>query len=34
MNRCSEGPFIIINGKTFVSTGVGEIEKILESELV
>jgi len=34
MNRCSEGPFIIINGRTFASTGVQDIEKILEKELV
>lgn len=34
MNRCSEGPFIIINGKTFASAGVQDIEKILEKELV
>jgi NADH:ubiquinone oxidoreductase subunit E len=34
MNRCSEGPFIIINGKTFTSVGLQDIEKILEKELV
>ncbi len=34
MNRCSEGPFIIINGTTFTSIGVHDIEKILENELV
>lgn len=34
MNRCSEGPFIIINGKTFTGVGVQDIEKILENELV
>lgn len=34
MNRCSEGPFIIINGRTFASTGDQDIEKILEKELV
>ena len=34
MNRCNEGPFIIINGKTFTSIGVQDIEKILEKELV
>lgn len=34
MNRCSEGPFIIINGKTFTSIGLQDIEKILEKELV
>jgi NADH:ubiquinone oxidoreductase subunit E len=33
MNRCSEGPFLIINGKTFVQTNVQDIEKILEKEL-
>lgn len=34
MDRCSEGPFIIINGKTFTSIGLQDIEKILEKELV
>jgi len=34
MNRCSEGPFIIINGKTFSCIDVQEIEKLLEKELV
>ncbi len=34
LNRCSEGPFIIINGKTFTCIGVQDIEKILEKELV
>lgn len=34
MNRCSEGPFIIINGKTFVQTTAQDIEKILDRELV
>lgn len=34
MNRCSEGPFIIINGRTFTSTGIQDIEKLLEKELV
>jgi NADH:ubiquinone oxidoreductase subunit E len=33
MNRCSEGPFLIINGKTFIQTTLTEIEKILEKEL-
>lgn len=33
MNRCSEGPFIIINGKTYACIGIQEIEKILEKEL-
>ena len=34
MNRCSEGPFLIINGKTFVQTDRQDIEKILEKELI
>ena len=34
MNRCSDGPFVIINGKTFNSIGVQDIEKILEKELL
>lgn len=34
MNRCSDGPFVIINGKTFTSIGVQDIEKILEKELL
>ena len=33
MNRCSEGPFLIINGKTFIQTTLTDIEKILEKEL-
>jgi NADH:ubiquinone oxidoreductase subunit E len=33
MNRCSDGPFIIIKGKTFAQTSVQNIEKILEKEL-
>ena len=33
LNRCSEGPYIIINGKTYEKTSVQEIEKILEREL-
>lgn len=33
MNRCSEGPFLIINGKTFIQTTLTDIEKILEREL-
>ncbi|MCU0365583.1 MAG: (2Fe-2S) ferredoxin domain-containing protein [Bacteroidales bacterium] len=32
MNRCSEGPFLIINGKTFIQTTLTDIEKILEKE--
>ncbi len=34
MNRCSEGPFITINGKMFAQIGVQDIEKILEKELL
>ncbi len=34
MDRCSEGPFIIINGKMFAQIGVQDIEKILETELL
>jgi NADH:ubiquinone oxidoreductase subunit E len=34
MNRCSEGPYIIINGKMFAQIGVPDIEKILEKELL
>ncbi len=34
MNRCSEGPFIIINGRSYTETGVQDIEKILEKELI
>jgi len=34
MNRCSEGPFVIINGKIFTSIGVQDIEKILDKELL
>ena len=33
MNRCSDGPFLLINGKTFTQTSLTEIEKILEREL-
>ena len=33
MNRCSEGPFLIINGRTFIQTTLTDIEKILEKEL-
>ena len=33
MDRCSEGPYLIINGKTFVQTGVQDVEKLLEKEL-
>jgi len=33
MDRCSDGPFLIINGKTFVQIGVQDIEKLLEKEL-
>lgn len=34
MNRCSEGPFIIINGRSYTETAVQDIEKILEKELI
>lgn len=34
MNRCSEGPFIIINGRSYTQAGVQDIEKILEKELI
>lgn len=33
MNRCSEGPYLTINGKTFAQTGLQDIEKLLEKEL-
>jgi NADH:ubiquinone oxidoreductase subunit E len=33
MNRCSEGPHLIINGRTFAQTGLQDIEKLLEKEL-
>jgi NADH:ubiquinone oxidoreductase subunit E len=33
MNRCSEGPFLTINGRTFAQTGLLDIEKLLEKEL-
>jgi len=33
LNRCSEGPFIIINGKTYERPTIQDIEKILEREL-
>ncbi|MCU0377069.1 MAG: (2Fe-2S) ferredoxin domain-containing protein [Bacteroidales bacterium] len=33
MDRCSEGPFLTINGKTFIQTTLTEIEKILDREL-
>jgi NADH:ubiquinone oxidoreductase subunit E len=33
MDRCSEGPWVMINGKTFARTNVQDIEKILEKEL-
>lgn len=33
LDRCSEGPFIIINGKTIQQTEVQDIEKMLEKEL-
>ncbi|NLE35987.1 MAG: (2Fe-2S) ferredoxin domain-containing protein [Bacteroidales bacterium] len=34
MNHCSEGPVIIINGKTFFGIDIQDIEKLLEKELV
>jgi NADH:ubiquinone oxidoreductase subunit E len=33
MNRCSEGPFLTINGRTFAQTCVQDIEKLLDKEL-
>lgn len=33
MNRCSEGPFMTINGRTFAQTSPQDIEKLLEKEL-
>jgi len=33
MNRCSEGPFLTINGRTFAQTGLQDIEKLLDKEL-
>jgi NADH:ubiquinone oxidoreductase subunit E len=33
MNRCSEGPFLLINGKTFIQTTLPDIEKILDKEI-
>ena len=33
MNRCSEGPHLIINGKPFAQTAMQDIEKLLEKEL-
>jgi len=33
MNRCSEGPHLIINGKTFAQIAMQDIEKLLEKEL-
>jgi len=33
MNRCSEGPYLTINGKTFAQTAMQDIEKLLEKEL-
>jgi NADH:ubiquinone oxidoreductase subunit E len=32
LNRCNEGPFIIINGKTFEQSGIQDLEKLLEKE--
>ena len=33
LNRCSEGPFIIINDKTFEQSEVRDLEKLLDHEL-
>jgi NADH:ubiquinone oxidoreductase subunit E len=33
MNRCSEGPYLMINGRTFAQTSLQDIEKLLEKEL-
>ena len=33
MNHCSEGPYLIINGKTFAKTAIQDIEKLLDKEL-
>lgn len=33
MNRCSEGPFLTINGRTFAQTNPQDLEKLLEKEL-
>lgn len=32
LNRCSEGPFVIINGNTYEKAGVNDIESILDRE--
>jgi len=32
LNRCNEGPFIIINGRTFEQSGIQDLEKLLEKE--
>lgn len=32
LDRCSEGPFIIINGKTYETPAIQDIEKVLEKE--
>ncbi len=32
-NRCSEGPYLTINGRTFAQTSVQDVEKLLEKEL-
>lgn len=32
LNRCNEGPFIIINGKTFEQSGIPDLGKLLEQE--
>ena len=33
MNRCSEGPYLTINGRTFAQTSLQDIEKLLDKEL-
>ncbi len=33
MDKCSEGPWVIVNGKTFSQINVQDIVKILEKEL-
>lgn len=32
LDRCNEGPFIIINGKTYKQEGIQDLEKLLEKE--
>lgn len=33
LNRCSDGPFIIINGSTFDQADIQDLEKLLDHEL-